>query len=294
MSAELARRGRRAVCGGCGASLRRRRSSWRRASCPVERARCRSSSRQRSTTSTSPRGAQVTATSSTATSTSTARSCSAASPSRRAARLRGVAAQHRQRSLRRVRRPPARGRERADLRLDAVPGGQDDPLPQRELAPAALAAASSSSSACSPRADRRRDAAPRLPRGARACSTPRSVDEFAAEGPDVRAQLLPRASTCPGRTSSRPTDKAEVEKICAEGGMSCEWTETGLRLRQRAPARRRTHPRTGEKLFFNQVQLHHVSCLDPTRRAQRCARSSPRRTCRATSTTATGRRSRTR
>ena len=56
-------------------------------------------------------------------------------------------------------------------------------------------------------------------------------------------------------------DKAEVEKICADGGMSCEWTENGLRIRQLAPAVT-THPRTGEKLFFNQVQLHHVSCLD--------------------------------
>src|SRR5207245_3563084 len=56
-------------------------------------------------------------------------------------------------------------------------------------------------------------------------------------------------------------DKAEVEKICADAGMSCEWTEQGLRIRQGAQAVR-THPRTGEELFFNQVQLHHVSCLD--------------------------------
>lgn len=56
-------------------------------------------------------------------------------------------------------------------------------------------------------------------------------------------------------------DRAEVEKICAEAGMSCEWTERGLRISQRAEAVR-PHPRTGERLFFNQVQLHHVSCLD--------------------------------
>jgi alpha-ketoglutarate-dependent taurine dioxygenase len=56
-------------------------------------------------------------------------------------------------------------------------------------------------------------------------------------------------------------DKAEVEKTCAEAGMSCEWTEQGLRIRQVARAVT-THPRTGEQLFFNQVQLHHVSCLD--------------------------------
>jgi alpha-ketoglutarate-dependent taurine dioxygenase len=56
-------------------------------------------------------------------------------------------------------------------------------------------------------------------------------------------------------------DRSEVERICSEAGMSCEWTENGLRIRQVAEAVR-THPRTGERIFFNQIQLHHVSCLD--------------------------------
>lgn len=56
-------------------------------------------------------------------------------------------------------------------------------------------------------------------------------------------------------------DRSEVEKMCAEAGMTSEWTEQGLRIRQVAKAVR-THPRTGERIFFNQVQLHHVSCLD--------------------------------
>ena len=44
--------------------------------------------------------------------------------------------------------------------------------------------------------------------------------------------------------------------------MICEWTGTdGLRIRQLSPAVVE-HPRTGEKLFFNQIQLHHVYCLD--------------------------------
>jgi alpha-ketoglutarate-dependent taurine dioxygenase len=60
-------------------------------------------------------------------------------------------------------------------------------------------------------------------------------------------------------------DKAAVEKTCADAGMTCEWTEQGLRISQSAPAIT-IHPRTGEKLFFNQVQLHHVSCLDPETR----------------------------
>ena len=56
-------------------------------------------------------------------------------------------------------------------------------------------------------------------------------------------------------------DKAAVEQTCARAGMTCEWTELGLRVRQLAKGVR-THPRTGERLFFNQVQLHHVACLD--------------------------------
>ena len=57
-------------------------------------------------------------------------------------------------------------------------------------------------------------------------------------------------------------DNAEVEKRCREMGMECEWTDEGLRLRQFAPAVVR-HPKTAEMIFFNQLQLHHVSHLDP-------------------------------
>jgi alpha-ketoglutarate-dependent taurine dioxygenase len=56
-------------------------------------------------------------------------------------------------------------------------------------------------------------------------------------------------------------DKAEVDRQVRENGMTCEWNENGLRVSQPSKAVR-THPRTGEKLFFNQVQLHHVACLD--------------------------------
>lgn len=61
-------------------------------------------------------------------------------------------------------------------------------------------------------------------------------------------------------------DRAEIERTCAEEGMSCEWKDgDSLRITQRSPAVVH-HPRTGEKLFFNQVQLHHVYCLDPETR----------------------------
>jgi amino acid adenylation domain-containing protein len=60
----------------------------------------------------------------------------------------------------------------------------------------------------------------------------------------------------------RTSDRAAVEARCRQAGMELEWTAQGLRTRQRCPAVL-THPRTGEKSFFNQIQLHHVSCLEP-------------------------------
>ena len=53
-------------------------------------------------------------------------------------------------------------------------------------------------------------------------------------------------------------DRADVERQCGETGMAFEWTDGGkhLRVRQDAAAVR-NHPVSGEKLFFNQIQLHH-------------------------------------
>jgi amino acid adenylation domain-containing protein len=58
-------------------------------------------------------------------------------------------------------------------------------------------------------------------------------------------------------------DRARVEEICRRAGTEFEWRgERNLRTRQRCPAVVR-HPLTGEDAFFNQLQLHHVSCLEP-------------------------------
>lgn len=58
-------------------------------------------------------------------------------------------------------------------------------------------------------------------------------------------------------------DRNEVEAACTQAGMTCEWTgNDGLRVGQLCQAVTR-HPKSGEKIFFNQVQLHHVYCLDP-------------------------------
>jgi alpha-ketoglutarate-dependent taurine dioxygenase len=59
------------------------------------------------------------------------------------------------------------------------------------------------------------------------------------------------------------TDRSVVEEACAKQGFICEWVgDDHLRVKQCCRAVLR-HPVTGEMSFFNQVQLHHVYCLDP-------------------------------
>jgi alpha-ketoglutarate-dependent taurine dioxygenase len=60
----------------------------------------------------------------------------------------------------------------------------------------------------------------------------------------------------------RTSDRAVVEARCRESALECEWLpERGLRIKKLRPAISR-HPRTNETVFFNQIQLHHVSCLE--------------------------------
>jgi alpha-ketoglutarate-dependent taurine dioxygenase len=94
---------------------------------------------------------------------------------------------------------------------------------------------------------------------------PELRDEFADKGL-MYVRNFSEGIDVPWQDFFHTDDKAEVEKTCADAGMTCEWTEQGLRIRQVARAVT-THPRTGEQLFFNQVQLHHVSCLDDETRS---------------------------
>ncbi|RUS99016.1 condensation domain-containing protein [Trichormus variabilis] len=58
------------------------------------------------------------------------------------------------------------------------------------------------------------------------------------------------------------TDKKEVENYCRQAKIDFEWyDENGLITRQIRPALA-VHPKTGEPVFFNQIQLHHISYLD--------------------------------
>lgn len=62
------------------------------------------------------------------------------------------------------------------------------------------------------------------------------------------------------------SDKAVVENYCREASIHFEWRKNnGLRTCKICPAISQ-HPKTGEMVFFNQLQLHHVSCLDPATR----------------------------
>jgi non-ribosomal peptide synthetase component F/alpha-ketoglutarate-dependent taurine dioxygenase len=58
------------------------------------------------------------------------------------------------------------------------------------------------------------------------------------------------------------TDRSAVEEQCRRAAVEYVWRgENRLRTSQVCQAVA-THPATGESVFFNQVQLHHVSCLD--------------------------------
>ena len=61
-------------------------------------------------------------------------------------------------------------------------------------------------------------------------------------------------------------ERAKVEQMCRDAGSEFEWLPGGgLRIKTRARGVAK-HPGTGEPLFFNQVQLHHISCVDPETR----------------------------
>lgn len=58
------------------------------------------------------------------------------------------------------------------------------------------------------------------------------------------------------------TDQKEVENYCLSAKIEFEWyNNNGLITRQIRPALA-VHPKTGEPVFFNQIQLHHISYLD--------------------------------
>ena len=68
----------------------------------------------------------------------------------------------------------------------------------------------------------------------------------------------------PWQTFFNTQDRSEVEENCRANHTQWEWLKNDqLQIRQAAPAIA-VHPITGDKVFFNQIQLHHVACLEPT------------------------------
>ncbi len=95
---------------------------------------------------------------------------------------------------------------------------------------------------------------------------------YEALSPDIRERfqrsgLLYVRNFTPGFDVSwqdffQTTDPKVVEERCRSGGMQCEWVAGGrLRISQRGPAVV-AHPRTGEWVFFNQIELHHPAYLE--------------------------------
>jgi alpha-ketoglutarate-dependent taurine dioxygenase len=63
------------------------------------------------------------------------------------------------------------------------------------------------------------------------------------------------------------TDRSVVAEYCRKAGIDFEWTgDNDLRTRRLCPAVVK-HPQTFESSFFNQIQLHHISFLEPGVRA---------------------------
>lgn len=61
-------------------------------------------------------------------------------------------------------------------------------------------------------------------------------------------------------------DKSAVEEYCRQAGIEVQWKAgNNLRTRKVRPAIAK-HPKTGEMVFFNQLPLHHISCLDAATR----------------------------
>lgn len=61
-------------------------------------------------------------------------------------------------------------------------------------------------------------------------------------------------------------DRDEVERYCRQAGIECEWRGDRLRTRQVRPVLA-THPRTGERVWFNHATFFHVSTLSPSVRS---------------------------
>jgi amino acid adenylation domain-containing protein/non-ribosomal peptide synthase protein (TIGR01720 family) len=92
--------------------------------------------------------------------------------------------------------------------------------------------------------------------------SPRTRERFAAKG------LLYVRNYIEGLDVSwqdffRTTDRAVVEELCRKAGARFEWRGDNWLRTSEVRQAVAEHPATGEAVFFNQIQLHHVACLEP-------------------------------
>lgn len=88
------------------------------------------------------------------------------------------------------------------------------------------------------------------------------VEEFERKGL-LYVRTFTRNLDVSWRDFFKTDSKEEVETRLKEAGIEWQWLgDDELQTRTRCPAVV-THPVTGDRVFFNQVQLHHVSCLEP-------------------------------
>ena len=90
--------------------------------------------------------------------------------------------------------------------------------------------------------------------------------------PDVRERFVSQGLTyvrtfldgvdVPWQDFFGTNDRSQVEEFCRSHNTQFEWLDDDqLQIRQTAPAVA-IHPITNDRVFFNQIQLHHASCLE--------------------------------
>jgi hypothetical protein len=90
--------------------------------------------------------------------------------------------------------------------------------------------------------------------------SPELRDKFHTKGLKYVRNFIPKLDVS-WQQFFRTENRAEVEAKCRETGTEFKWKDGDrLKIESWAPGVI-THPRTGELVFFNQVRLHHVSCL---------------------------------
>lgn len=86
------------------------------------------------------------------------------------------------------------------------------------------------------------------------------LDRFEARGVRYVRHYHPLMDV-PWQKSFQTDERAEVERICAERGIECDWLAGDVLRTSQVCQGTVRHPATGERFLFNQAHLFHVSAL---------------------------------